>query len=251
MLHSSVIRPFIWTVALAGLLAVGSMIGLAGNAPGSLDKTFSKEDLREDLRVLWAVLDEGHGGFDRYVLRDVQSMNFAAVEAGLTGPLPEIEFYRRLLPLIAGIKDGHTALLLSAETRAELLARPVLFPFELRFIGDKTHLFRNLSGPGRSVTGAEILAINGTPMTEIRQKLRLLDPGRRRHPVPPPSPPGKSEYLRPEFRRGLRPAGVVRLRLRTGSGRETEATVPGITGSDLGVIRRERYPDTAVRKSAL
>ncbi len=248
MPHSSFIRPLIWTIALAGLFAAGSFIGLAGNAPGFLDKTFSKEDLREDLRVLWAVLDEGHGGFDRYVLRDFQSMNFAAVEAGLTGPLSEIEFYRRLLPLVAGIKDGHTWLLLSAGTRAELLARPVLFPFELRFINDKTYLLRNLSGAREIRDGTEILEINGTPMTEIRQKLQLLIPAdantvsRRLRLLENPNTFGLNyavAFGRPES---------FRLRLGDASERKSEATVPGITGSDLGVIRRERYPDTAVRK---
>lgn len=228
------------------LIAAGSPAG-AGQAGEAPDKTFPVDALREDLRILWAVLDEGHGGLERYVPRDVQKKNFDAVEAGLKAPLTEIEFYRTLLPLIAGIKDGHTGLSLSAATRTDLLARPVLFPFELRFIGEKTHLFRNLSGDRSVPDGAEVLAINGTPMAEIRQKILPLvprDAGIATRPLRLlENPNAFGLYFAVAFGR----PESFRLRFRSLSGgTEGEATVAGLSGADLGRIRRERYPETAV-----
>ncbi|NTU51863.1 MAG: hypothetical protein HGA94_05435, partial [Candidatus Aminicenantes bacterium] len=77
-------------------------------------RTYPVETLKADLRVLWDILEEGHGGFDRYTPVEAQRKAFEGVEKGLTGPLTEFEFYTRLLPLVAGIKDGHTQLVLSA-----------------------------------------------------------------------------------------------------------------------------------------
>ncbi|MBN1939834.1 MAG: hypothetical protein JW843_09625 [Candidatus Aminicenantes bacterium] len=235
-------------VFFLGLLAVAGILGRGGHALPSDDRTFPAEDLRLDLRVLWAVLEEGHGGFDRYVPRNVQKTNFDAVAAGLTGPLSEVEFFRRLLPLVAGVKDGHTALLLSPATRSGLLAQPVLFPFELRWIGERVYLFRNLSQAREVRDGTEIMAVNGIPMDEIRRILLPLIPAdantlsRRLRLLENPNTFGLNyavAFGRPES---------FRLRLRDASGRESGVTVPGITGADLGALRRERYPDTAVRK---
>jgi len=231
-----------------GLLAAGSGQERGSQSSVNRDRTFSVEDLREDLRVLWDVLDEGHGGLDRYVSREAQKKNFDETAAGWAAPMTEMEFYRKLLPLIAGIRDGHTSLSLSPATRTSLQARPVFFPFEMRFIGDKTYLFRNLSANREIKDGCEILAVNGTPAAEIRRALVALVPAdastsaRRLRLLENPNSFGL--YLAVAYG----PTESFALRLRTASGDAVEATAPGVGYQDLGRIRRERYPDTAVRR---
>jgi len=243
-----------WMRAAAAVLivllftAAGSP-GRGGQASEHRGKTYPVEDLREDMRILLSVLDEGHAGLERYGPREALKKSFEETADRLTAPLSEIEFYRILLPLIAGIKDGHTGLSLSPETRTALLARPVLFPFELRFIDGKTYLYRNLS-PVRDIRdGEEILAINGIRMAEIQQALLPLVPcdagilSRRLRLLENPNAFGLNfavVFGQPES---------FRLRFRSrNDGTEEEATVPGISGPDLGRIRTERYPDTALRR---
>jgi len=238
----------IGTAAFVAVLANGSPGRPAEHGAGVEERTFPAEDLRQDLRILWEVLDEGHGGLDRYVSRDLQKKNFEAVEAGLTGPLSEVEFYGRLLPLIAGIRDGHTALRLSASTRTGLFSRPILLPFELRFIGGKTHLFRNLSSARDIPDGAELLAINGRAMPEILKSLLELVPcdagilTRRLRLLENTQTFG--QYYAVAFGR----PESFRVRFKAAIGREAETVVPGISGSNAGVVRRERYPETAARR---
>ena len=231
-------------------LLTAQVIPTAGDqTPEVRGKTYPVEDLREDFRILWAVLDEGHGGLERYTPRESLKKSFEEAGDRLTNPLTEIEFYRNLLPLVAMIKDGHTSLALSAASRTDLFARPFLLPFELRFIDEKTYLFRNLSEVLKIRDGAEMLAINGMPMAEIRQKLLPLVPcdagilSRRLRLLENPNTFGlyfAVVFGQPES---------FRLRFRSFPGeREGDVTVPGITGLDLSRIRQERYPETVFQK---
>lgn len=148
----------------------------APSAPFDPGKTYPAETLREDLKLLWGMLEEGHGGLDRYTPAAELRKSFDRVLNGLTSPQTEIDFYLRLLPLIAEIKDGHTMLRLSPAASSYLDAQPVFFPFGLRFVGGRVYIFRNLSSNADIQDGAELLAVNGIPMTEILARLLPLIP---------------------------------------------------------------------------
>jgi hypothetical protein len=211
--------------------------------------TYPAETLKADLRVLWDILEEGHGGFDRYTPVEAQRKAFEAVEKGLTGPLTEFEFYTRLLPLVAGIKDGHTQLLLSAAAAPYLDGRPVFFPFGLRFLKDKVHLFRNLSAETGLGDGAELLAVDGIPAADVVEALVALLPSdagirtARLRRLESPAVLGRLLALR--F--GPRESHTIRFRPQ-GAGGIREITVPGITAADVNKILREKYPATAERR---
>jgi hypothetical protein len=241
-------RPAAAVTLVLLFTAMGSS-GRGGQAAEARGKTYPVDSLREDLRILWTVLDEGHGGLERYTPREALKKSFDEAASRLTAPLSEFEFYRLLLPLIAGIKDGHTRLLLSPATQSELLARPVLFPFELRFIEEKTCLFRNLSENREIGDGAEILTINGKPMAAIRQALLPLVcadadiPSRRLRLLENPNSFGQFLAV------VLGQTESFRLRFRNPSAAlEEEAIVRGSSGADLDRRRRERYPESAPRR---
>jgi len=212
-------------------------------------KTFPVETLKADIKVLWDILEEGHGGFDRYTSVEAQKKSFEAVEKGLAGPLTEFEFYVRLLPLLAGIKDGHTLLVLSTAATLHLDGRPVFFPFGLRFLKDKAYIFRNLSAYTSFKEGAELLAIDGTPVQDIVAALLPFVPsdagirtGRLRRLE---NPTAFGRYL--ALRYGQRESRRVRFRPIEG-GEAKEITVAGVTASDTVRLLRERYPATAERR---
>jgi len=145
-------------------------------APYNARKTYPVEALREDLKLLWNMLDEGHGGFDRYTPKNVLRKRFDDAAAELAAPMTELDFYPKLLPLIAEIKDGHTRAQLSSPAGAFFDDQPVVFPFSLRFLEGKTFIFRNLSSDPGVQPGAELLSINGMTMAEILSELLPLIP---------------------------------------------------------------------------
>jgi hypothetical protein len=235
---------------LVGLLALVPAGAARGDPQGVVpnDRTHSVDALREDLRTLWAVLEEGHGGLERYVPRETLNGSFDQAAAQLTRPLTELEFYRVILPLIAGIKDGHTRARLSNAGQAELCARPVFLPVELRFVDGKAHLFRNLSARGDIEAGAEVVGVNETAMPVILPTLLSLVPSdagilsRRLRLLENPHTFGEL------FAVAFGQAESFRLRIRGHGGGSTTLEVPGVRGEDLDRIRRQRYPETAARR---
>ena len=212
-------------------------------------KTYPVDELREDLQTLWNILDEGHGGLERYTPREVLKQKFDEALSRLTKPLAEIDFYRLLLPLIAEIKDGHTSLRMSVAGRAHLFGRPVFFPFELRFMREKAYLFRNLSSDPNIKEGAEILSIDGVPMPEILQKLLTVVPcdagilTRRLRLLESPATFGNY------FAVMSGPSEKFQVRLRIFPGHEIQdITVSGIKGDDIPMFLQKRYPEAARRK---
>jgi hypothetical protein len=237
------------TLTVLGATVIGNQVsGQAGLPSAAFDpqKTYPAEALQADLKVLWDILDEGHGGFERYTPKDALKKSFDEVGRGLTRPLTEMDFYVRLLPLVAEIKDGHTRLTLSSGAGADLDSSPVHFPFGLRFLGDKTYVLRDLS-PDRGVgEGAELLAVDGRPVREILSALLPLiptDAGIRTAKLRRLESSGAFGRLlalrfgrRESFRVRFLPFQAKEIR---------EATVPGITAGDLSRLLRERYPATA------
>jgi hypothetical protein len=219
--------------------------------PAAFDpaRTVSAEGLKADLEVLWGLLEEGHGGFDRYTPADALRRSFDAAAAGLTAPLTEFDFYVRLLPLVAGIKDGHTQLALSGAAFAWLDAQPVFLPLGLRFIGGKTFIFRNLSEDASVGEGAELLDIDGVPVAGVVEALAALLPSdagirtARLRRLESPAAFGRLLALR--F--GPKRSHSIRFRPVAG-GKAGEITVPGITTADVNRLLRERYPATAARR---
>ena len=222
--------------------------GSSPSAPYDPEKKHAVDKLKEDLGILWNALEEGHGGFDRYTPKSVLEKSYGKVMAGLDAPLTEFDFYLRVLPLVAEIKDGHTRAQLSQAAEGFLEDQPVVFPFGLRFLGGRAYVFRNLSGDRSFKDGAELLAINGMPIAGILSELVSLisnDAGietRKLGQLESPAAFGRLfalRYGRPDSFR-------VRVRIAQGEG-VREFTVSGMKGKDVVRILNERYPETARR----
>ncbi len=247
-----VLKEWIGASVFLGAVVIGTTVSGQADLPSAAfdpQKTYPAEALRADLKVLWDILEEGHGGFDRYTPKDALKKSFDAVESGLTGPLTELDFYARLLPLVAEIKDGHTRLTLSPGAGAYLDSRPILLPFGLRFLGNKAYVTRDLS-PDRGVgDGAELLAVEGRPVREILAALLAL--------VPSDAGIGTAKLRRLEspgafgrlfaLRFGRRESFRVRFRPFKAEN-DREMTFPGLTTLDFSRVLRERYPATLERR---
>ncbi len=243
------------TLTTATLLVVKGAAGQTGaspvQTPAPFDpaRTIALDDVKTDLDVLWAVLEEGHGGFDRYTPGDTLKKSFEAIVGGLAGRLTTVDLYAQLLPFIAEIKDGHTRLSLPADAEAYLDARPVYFPFGLRLLGDRAYIIRDLSADRAVGDGAELLAIDGRTMRDVLASLLPIvpaDAGIRTARIRRLEPPGAFGRLL-ALRFGPRESFRVRFR-RFRATEVKEITVSGVTASDLGRLLKERYPETAERR---
>ncbi len=238
-------------MAIAAPLLAVFIVAAFPQAPNAFnpEKAYPVEALKADLKLLWDMLEEGHAGLDRYTPSDTLKKSFDATGNGLIGPLTEFDFYSRLLPLVAGIKDGHTRLMLSQAAGAYLDAQPVFFPFELRFLKDKAYIIRNLSSDAGIKEGAELLAIDGTPIKDVISALLPLissDAGIRTSRLRRLEDPAAFGRLL-ALRFGWRESRRIRLRPFPG-GETTETAIPGITAADIVRLLQERFPAAAERR---
>jgi hypothetical protein len=127
----------------------------------------SPEKLLEDFKILRASLEEGHSGIYRYTSKAELDRVFDNAAAQLTRPMDAIEFYRVVAPVVAAIKCGHTSVSLPDDLRREMNAKALLLPFNVRVIGKRVFVFRDLSASKDSFEGSEIISVNGRPAGQI------------------------------------------------------------------------------------
>jgi len=135
------------------------------------EKTYSVQQLNQDFAIFQNALEDGHAGLYRYTPKQELNKQFDDISKKLNQPLTEVEFYRLILPLIAYINDGHTRVTLPSSSTKYAETLPVMFPFNLRIVDKKPHLFRNYSDNKDLVMGSELLTLNGHPAFEIIEKM--------------------------------------------------------------------------------
>jgi hypothetical protein len=164
-------------IALICILSVGPCLILAQESkdePYDPERKLTAQELKEDFKVLWDSLEEGHAGLYRYTPRERFDEQIDAIAKKLNQSLTETEFLKVLLPLVANINDGHTSIRVSDAGGKYFENKPTFFPFNMRFVGQKAYLFRNYSENMDVEMGSELLAINGNPLSDIVMKMLPL-----------------------------------------------------------------------------
>ena len=101
-----------------GLLVL--LLFVAGNLSAQVDttsydpaKTYTQTQLLDDLTFLKNVLTEAHASLYRYQSKAGLDSAFLKATGLLNKPMTEIEFWKVLQPVLAGIRSGHTVLFYS------------------------------------------------------------------------------------------------------------------------------------------
>ena len=140
-----------------------SVVGLAQDP----NKLFTKSELQADLQLLEQELKANHPGLTTYSTKGEVEEAFQAIEASLDQSMSGIDFYRKLVPLHAVIKDAHTKFVIPAsfdQARNTTLPR---FPFALYFDGSQLKILRNLSNNENIQVGWQVLEINKEPFGKL------------------------------------------------------------------------------------
>lgn len=115
-------------------------------------------------------------GFYRYTSKQRFDFLIDSTRNTINAPLTELEFYRKLKPLIAQIGCLHTGVVLSAEYQKYLDKTSTLIPFEVFIDADKkVFVTKNHSDRPIPVKG-ELLSINERPIGDIIKKLLAAIP---------------------------------------------------------------------------
>jgi len=138
------------------------------------NKLFTKSELQADLQLLQQELQANHPGLYSYSTKAEVDEAFLAIATSIDKPLSDIEFYRKLIPLNAIIKDAHTQFVIPAsfdQVRNTTLPR---FPFALHFDGSQLKVKRNLSNNENIQIGWQVLEINKEPFGKLIEEFKVV-----------------------------------------------------------------------------
>jgi len=136
------------------------------------EKIFTRPELMQDARQLASILEQSHpdpyvnGGGKIAFHRRLQNIFQAIPAEGMTAD----EFRALILPFVASLRDGHTAIL-PAQNGAP--PRPGLtVPFKI--IDESLAVFGPVRKDNVDLNGARLLAVEGVPLEELVQRQNNL-----------------------------------------------------------------------------
>lgn len=134
----------------------------------------SARALQADLAVLKKAYEEMHPGLYRYNDKATTDANFKLLEAEFGRDRSLREAYLAFSVFLAKIKCGHSYPNFYNQTDAvadALFKGRDKLPFYFRWIDGRMIVTKNFSADARLETGAEVLAVNGTPVKKILERL--------------------------------------------------------------------------------
>ncbi len=133
-------------------------------------QTLTPEQLQADFTRFRTALNEVHPGIYRYTPKARFDSLFAATAAQLNRPMTQHAFYVTMVPLLIALRDGHIKWIVSGKDEHYPFFTDKLFPLKLYFVGNRAWVIGNY-GAGAVPDGAELITINGKPITTILHAL--------------------------------------------------------------------------------
>jgi C-terminal processing protease CtpA/Prc len=137
------------------------------------EKKHEPSELIKDVDYTYKVLTNGHPGVYWYIEKEQLDFKFDSLKQSLTIPLTTKEFYKKLAPIIAEVKCGHTRLILvtkkltiNERNSLEKLNKPIN-QFAYKVLNNKLYVNSSNKKLTEIKKGDEIISINGITSTEI------------------------------------------------------------------------------------
>lgn len=138
----------------------------------TLSRAHFPEDLREDLGIIRATMEQAHP--DPYRYRSAVELDklFDTLSGSFTGPLTAEGFIQATLPIFRAIGDAGAMLSPPAAVSAVYEHSEPLIPISVAVIGGRLYLNEELKGFRSLPAGCELLRINDLPADRILAMLR-------------------------------------------------------------------------------
>ncbi|WP_375578639.1 S41 family peptidase [Marivirga tractuosa] len=135
-------------------------------------KKYHPDSLKYWTTSLFDEISKAHPGFYSFTKKDRFDFLIDSTNQTIQKELTELEFYRKLKPLIAQIGCLHTSISLSKEHQDYLDLTETMIPIEI-FIDSNRKVFisKNYASNLKLPIGSELLSINGKPINTIIKKL--------------------------------------------------------------------------------
>ncbi|HAP96396.1 MAG TPA: peptidase S41, partial [Chryseobacterium sp.] len=145
-----------------------------------LQKKIPASELREDVDFTYKKLKRFHPNLYWYISKPQLDKKFDSLKQIITEPLTPNQFYLKLSPVIASIKEGHLRLRTfprqySKSEQKELKTKKPLFAMmDYKIIDNRMFVTDNKQNFGNIKPGTEILTINNENISDLTERYRRL-----------------------------------------------------------------------------
>ena len=127
--------------------------------------------LKKDFSQLVKLI-EAHPKPYRHISEKDHKKMIKNIRQSLDKPMSDIDFYKKIAPIITSIKDGHTSIRLSPNWYKKYFEKNGIFPFKIYLSDDcKMYVIKNRSEDKTIKEGAEILAFNDVAIPEFVNRI--------------------------------------------------------------------------------
>ncbi|NRB47218.1 MAG: hypothetical protein HRU41_06055 [Saprospiraceae bacterium] len=121
-----------------------------------------KENVLNDLEILYQALDKFHSGMYWYTPKDSVDLAFQAARNEITDDLNVLEFHKLMAPLVALSREDHTNIYLPESIKEKVDATARFIPLTFVFLGKALYCVRNGSNfADFTLEGKQVESING------------------------------------------------------------------------------------------
>lgn len=133
-----------------------------------LETLISVEKMKQDVDYTYQKLQQLHPNLYGYIDKEALDYKFDSLKKAINSPLKPLGFYKKLSPLVAAVRQGHSLVYTPAKQftkkEAKVLEKKGTGPisqFDLDFIDNKLYVIKNKSYDKSIQAGSEIISING------------------------------------------------------------------------------------------
>lgn len=145
-----------------------------------IEQPIASEDLKKDVDFAYHKLQKLHPNLYWYISKEKLDKKFDSLKSSINQPLKPNEFYLKLAPVIAEVREGHLRLVplekkfTKKETKKLKNQKGLLGRFNYVIEGEHLYLKDNAEKVGNLKVGSEILKINDVPVADILKKYKPM-----------------------------------------------------------------------------
>jgi C-terminal processing protease CtpA/Prc len=144
------------------------------NKNAQLETLLSVEKMKQDVDYTYQKLQRLHPNLYGYIDKAALDYKFDSVKKTITSPLKPLGFYKKLSPLVAAVRQGHSQVYTPTKQftkkEAKILEKKGTGPisqFDLDVIDNKLYIIKNKSQDQSIQAGAEIISMNNISPSEL------------------------------------------------------------------------------------
>ncbi|WP_103072510.1 S41 family peptidase [Aquimarina sediminis] len=148
-----------------------------------IGKLHNPEAIHEDIDYAYRKLQRLHPDLYWYINKDSLDEKINTLKATIQDPISGIEFYKQLAPVIASIRQGHTAIYSpykkqTKKDKKENGKRSSPFkPLAFHKVGNKLYIKKNYGKDSTLVAGTEILSVDNKATSVLLSSFQKLHTG--------------------------------------------------------------------------